>query len=436
MYSLIIRNARIARPDGGTVDGDLACEAGRIARIGRGIDAEARESIDAGGRLLLPGVIDPHVHLRDPGMEYKEDLATGSRAAARGGVTSFLEMPNTDPATITRARLAEKLTRAARKCMVNYGFFMGATPDNLDELNTAAPTPGIKIFMGCSTGGLLVDKDEDLERIFANGERIICVHAEDEQRMHARKQQFAGRNDPAVHSEIRDNEAARIATARSLAFSKKYRRRLHIMHLSTHEEVELLRQDKPGWVKAEVSPNHLFLNDSEYARQGTLVQMNPPMRKPADNAALWTALHDGTIDFIGTDHAPHTLEEKRKPYGQAPSGMPGIETSLPLMLTEVRAGRCTLAQIQRWMCYGPAEAYGIANKGKILEGWDADLTLVDLDAARTVRHEDIVSKCAWSPYAGRELSGWPLYTVVAGTVVYDNGRFRDGVLGQALRFET
>jgi len=434
LLSLIIRNARIARPDGSTVEGDLACEHGRIARIDAAIDAQARESIDADGRLLLPGVIDPHVHLREPGKEHKEDLASGSRAAARGGVTSFLEMPNTEPATTTRALLADKLARAARKSVVNYGFFMGATPDNLDELNAASPTPGIKIFMGCSTGGLLVDRDEDLERIFAGGERVICVHAEDEKRMHARQQQFAGRGDPAVHSEIRDNEAARIATARALAFSKKYRRRLHIMHMSTHEEVELLRADKPAWVKAEASPNHLFLNDAEYARQGTLVQMNPPMRKREDNAALWAALHDGVIDFIGTDHAPHTLAEKQRPYGQAPSGMPGIETALPLMLTEMQAGRCTLAQVQQWMCYGPAAAYGIPDKGRILEGWDADLTLVDLDTPRTLGNADIVSKCAWTPYAGRVLRGWPLYTIVAGTVVYDRGRFRDGVLGQALRF--
>ena len=268
MSRLLIRNARIARPDGSTFDGDVLCENGRIARLGPAIDERADETLDAQGLSLLPGVIDPHVHFREPGKEYKEDLASGSRAAVRGGVTSFLEMPNTEPPTITRAALADKLARAAKKCVVNYGFFIGATPDNLDELNAAQDACGVKVFMGCSTGGLLVDKQEDLERIFANGHGIIGVHAEDETRLHQRRKQLAGRTDIAVHSEIRDNESARIATERALALSIKYRRPLHILHLSTREEVELLRRNKPAWVKAEVSPNHLFLNISEYARQG------------------------------------------------------------------------------------------------------------------------------------------------------------------------
>jgi dihydroorotase len=431
---LLIRNARIARPDGSTFDGDVLCENGRITRLGPAIDERADEILDAQGLSLLPGVMDVHVHFREPGKEYKEDLASGSRAAVRGGVTSFLEMPNTEPPTITRTALADKLARAAKKSVANYGFFIGATPDNLDELNAAQGAAGVKVFMGCSTGGLLVDKQEDLERIFANGNRIIGVHAEDETRLHQRRRLLAGRTDPAVHSEIRDNESARIATERALALSVKYRRPLHILHLSTREEVELLRRNKPAWVKAEVSPNHLFLNITEYARQGARVQMNPPIRSPEDNAALWAGLHDGILDFIGTDHAPHTLEEKRRPYPESPSGMPGVETALPLMLTEMAAGKCTLAEIQEWMCWGPAAAYGIPNKGKILEGWDADLTLVDLDTVKTVRDEDMTTKARWSPFAGRALTGWPVYTVVNGRVVFERGRIRDGVFGQPLRF--
>lgn len=380
----------------------------------------------------MPGVIDPHVHLREPGKEYKEDLASGSRAAARGGVTSFLEMPNTEPATIDRATLKDKLARAAQKCVVNYGFFIGATPDNLAELNAVAQTPGIKIFMGCSTGNLLVHKDADLERIFANGDRLIVVHAEDEARIHARKQQFADRRDAAAHSLIRDAECARIAVERALRFSQKYQRRLHILHVSTRAEVDLLRT-KPAWVRAEAIPNHLFLNEGDYAHQGGRVQMNPPLRTPDDNAALWRGLHDGVVDFVGTDHAPHTLAEKDLPFPQTPSGIPGVETSLPLMLTEMLAGRCTLAQIQKWMCHGPASAYRIANKGRIVEGGDADLALVDLDTERTVRNEDILSKCAWSPFAGRRLRGWPTHTVVAGRVVYD-GAIRPQARGSALVF--
>jgi dihydroorotase len=434
LYNLLIRNARIAQPDGSIVTGDVACEDGRIARIDGHIGVAARETIDAAEKLLLPGVIDPQVHFREPGKEYKEDLGSGSRSAVRGGVTSFLEMPNTDPPTSTQAALDEKLARAAQKSVANYGFFIGATPDNLDVLNSATPVCGIKIFMGSSTGSLLVNRPEDLERIFAHGTRLIAVHAEDEARINARRAQFAGRTDPAVHSEVRDNECARLATALALSLSKKYRRRLHILHLSTREEVAMLRADKPAWVTAEVIPNHLMLNVGDYAKQGTRVQMNPPIRTAADNEALWAGLHDGIIDFIATDHAPHTLEEKAQGYPKSPSGMPGVETSLPLMLTAMQEGRCTLAEIQKWMCYGPAEAYRIPNKGKILEGWDADLTLVDLSASRVVHNEDMFTKVRWSPWAGRALTGWPQYTIVNGDIAFDNGHIRESVRGKPLTY--
>ena len=434
MYNLLIRNARIARPDGTLFEGDVACEDGRIARLDSNISAPARETIDAAGKLLLPGVIDPQVHFRDPGSEYKEDLATGSRAAVRGGVTSFLEMPNTAPPTTTQAALDEKLARAARNSVANYGFFIGATPDNLEALNSVHPVCGIKIFMGSSTGTLLVNRAEDLERIFANGTRLIAVHAEDEARINARRAQFTGRTDPAVHSEIRDNETARLASALALSLSKRYQRRLHILHLSTKEEVAMLRVDKPAWVTAEAIPNHLFLNNTDYARLGTLVQMNPPIRTAQDNDALWAGLRDGIIDFIATDHAPHTLEEKQRGYPNTPSGMPGVETSLPLLLTAMKAGRCTLAEIQKWMCYGPAEAYRIPNKGKILEGWDADLTLVDIEHARPVRNEETFTKVRWSPWHGRELYGWPRYTIVNGVVAFDNGQIRETTRGRPLTY--
>jgi len=434
LYNLIVRNARIARPDGTTVDGDVACEDGKIARIDGHIGAEARETIDAEGHLLLPGVIDAQVHFREPGKEYKEDLGSGSRAAVRGGVTSFLEMPNTDPPTTTQAALDEKFARAAQKCVANYGFFIGATPDNLEVLNTADPVCGIKIFMGASTGSLLVNNPKDLERIFAHGSRLIAVHAEDENRIRTRREQFSGRTEPAVHSEIRDNECARLATELALSLSKKYQRRLHILHLSTREEVDMLRKDKPAWVTAEVIPNHLFLNTDDYARLGTLVQMNPPIRTPADNAALWAGLHDGIIDFIATDHAPHTLEEKAQGFPAAPSGMPGVETSLPIMLTAMQQNRCTLAEIQKWMCHGPAEAYRIPNKGKILEGWDADLTLVDVISRKPVHNDETFTKVKWSPFAGRDLTGWPLYTIVNGEIVFDRGHIREHVRGRRLTY--
>lgn len=434
MYSVVIRNARIAFPDGSISESDLGCERGIIARIDRAITTQAHESIDAAGMLLLPGVIDPQVHFREPGATHKEDLASGSRAAVRGGVTSFLDMPNTNPPTVDQTALNDKLARAQHSCVANYAFFIGATRDNLAALNSVDPVCGIKIFMGASTGSLLVQDANDLERIFAHGDRLIAVHAESEARINERRAQYADRSDPAVHSEIRDSQCALVATRLALDLSTKYRRRLHILHLSTREEVELLRQHKPPWVTAEVIPNHLLLNVQDYERLGTLVQMNPPIRQAEDNAALWDALHDGTIDFIATDHAPHTLEEKRQPYPQSPSGMPGVETSLPLMLTQMAAGHCTLAEIQKWMCYGPAKAYGIPNKGKIAEGWDADLTLVDIFEKRRVRDEEMFTKVKWSPYEGSMLTGWPAYTLVGGHVAFDRGRIREEARGQVLEF--
>jgi dihydroorotase len=435
VHRLLIRNARVARPDASLHEVDVLCRAGRIERIAPSISEPADEILDGQGRhVLLPGVIDPQVHFREPGAEHKEDLGSGSRAAVRGGVTSFLEMPNTRPPTTTQAALDDKLERAAQKCVANYGFFIGATPDNLADINTAAPVCGIKIFMGSSTGTLLVNRDEDLERIFANGSRLIAVHAEDEERIRVRQERFAGRIEPETHSMIRDNECALIATAKALELSRRYRRRLHVLHMSTHEEADLLRAGKPDWVTAEAIPNHLFLNTGDYADQGTLVQMNPPIRAAADNDALWQALRDGVIDIIATDHAPHTLEEKRAGFPDAPSGMPGVETSLPLMLTAMRAGRCTLAEILTWMCEGPARVYRIPNKGRIEEGWDADLALVDLEGYRPVRNEEVFSRAGWSPYAGRELTGWPTHTIVGGRIVYERGTIRDGVLGSPLTF--
>ena len=435
MTTLLINNARLALPDGTLADGDILCRDGRIEKIDSAISHQADETIDAGGLMLMPGVIDPQVHFREPGKEYKEDLGSGSRAAVRGGVTSFLEMPNTAPATIDQAALDDKLRRAAEKSVANYGFFIGATPDNLEALNTVSPVCGIKIFMGASTGSLLVSDEKDLDRIFGNGRRLIAVHAEDEARINARAAEFAGRTDPATHSLIRDNQTALLATELALSLSRKYERRLHILHLSTKDEVELLRRDKPAWVTAEALPNHLLLNISHYDSLGALVQMNPPIRTKADNEALWSGLRDGVLDFIATDHAPHTLEEKRQPYPRSPSGMPGVETSLPLMLTQMQAGRCTLAEILEWMCHGPAQAYCIPRKGRLQEGWDADLALVDLDNTHPVRNEECFTRAGWSPYAGWELTGWPRYTIVGGQVVFDQGRIRDGVRGQALQFE-
>ncbi|MCW6052673.1 dihydroorotase [Lyngbya sp. CCAP 1446/10] len=433
--SLLIRRARILLPDGEFLVGDVLISDGKIVRVAPEIVAEADREIDAIGLTLLPGVIDPQVHFREPGLEHKEDLFTASCACAKGGVTSFLEMPNTRPLTTTQAALDDKLSRAADKCLVNYGFFIGATPENLPDLLDANPTPGIKVFMGSMHGQLLMDGEENLERVFSKGDRLIAVHAEDQTRINQRRQEFAGSTDLAVHSQIQDNQAALLATQLAVKLSKKYQRRLHILHLSTGDEAEFLRQEKPSWVTAEVTPQHLLLNTSAYEKIGSLAQMNPPLREPRDNEILWQALLDGVIDCIATDHAPHTLAEKAQEYPNSPSGMPGVETSLPLMLTQAVEGKCTVAQVSHWMSAAVAKAYKIPNKGKIAPGLDADLVLVDLDQYRPVVGSEMASKCGWSSFEGWNLTGWPVVTVVGGKVVFENGKLDTNVRGEALRFD-
>ena len=433
---LFIRRANILLPSGEFLLGDVQIQGGEIVQVAQSIPAsDTDKEIDAQGLTLFPGVIDPQVHFREPGLEHKEDLFTASCACAKGGVTSFLEMPNTRPLTTTQSALDDKLRRAADKCLVNYGFFIGATAENLPDLLEANPTPGIKIFMGSMHGALLVDGESALEPIFASGDRLIAVHAEDQERINQRRSEFAGITDVAVHSQIQDNQAALQATQLALHLSKKYRRRLHILHLSTGVEADLLRQDKPSWVTAEVTPQHLLLNTSAYEKIGTLAQMNPPLRSPDDNEVLWQALLDGVIDFIATDHAPHTLEEKAQSYPNTPSGMPGVETSLPLMLTAAMQGRCTLAQVSHWMSTAVAKAYGIPKKGAIAPGYDADLVLVDLNAYRPVLREELLTKCGWSPFEGWNLTGWPVMTIVGGKIVYERGKLNTEVRGEALTFE-
>jgi dihydroorotase len=444
--SLLIRQARILLPDSDDfLIGDVQTRGREIVQVAPHIERESERAssgeadleireIDATGLTLLPGVIDPQVHFREPGLEHKEDLFTASCACARGGVTAFLEMPNTKPLTTTQATLTDKLQRAAAKSVVNYGFFIGATAENLPDLRTASPACGIKIFMGSAHGDLLVDTAVALEPIFAAGSRLIAVHAEDQARILERRKEFADVTNPAIHSTIQDNQAALLATQLALELSERYQRRLHILHLSTAEEAELLRQHKPAWVTAEVTPQHLLLNTSAYETIGTLAQMNPPLRSPRDNEVLWQALLDGVIDFIATDHAPHTLEEKAQGYPNTPSGMPGVETSLPLMLTQAMQGRCTVPQVVRWMSTNVAKAYGIPKKGAIAPGYDADLVLVDLDTYRPVLRQELLTKCGWSPFEGWNLTGYPAMTIVLGQVVYEQGKVNIEVRGEALEF--
>jgi dihydroorotase len=433
---LLIHSSRILLPNGDFLVGDVEIDRGKIVNVAPEIAAtDSTTIIDAKGLTLLPGVIDPQVHFREPGLEHKEDLFTASCACAKGGVTSFLEMPNTRPLTTTQADLDDKLRRAQDKCLVNYGFFIGATAENLPDLLTAKPTCGIKIFMGSAHGALLVSREAELEPIFAKGDRLIAVHAEDQARIVDRKKQYANITDPAIHSVIQDEQAALDATKLALKLSKKYQRRLHILHLSTGIEAEWLRQDKPSWVTAEVTPQHLLLNTDAYAKIGTLAQMNPPLRSPENNEILWQALLDGVIDFIATDHAPHTLEEKAQGYPHTPSGMPGVETSLPLMLTQAMQGKCSIVQVANWMSTAVAKAYKIPNKGAIEPGYDADLVLVDLNNYRPVLREELQTKCGWSPFEGWNLTGFPVITIVGGEIAYERGKLNTQVRGKALSFE-
>jgi dihydroorotase len=431
--STLIQNATVMTPQG-PVAADVWVENGVIKSVGASLKAPGAKILDAKGLTLIPGAIDPQVHFRDPGMEWKEDLGTGSRAAAAGGVTGFLEMPNTSPNTITAGLMEAKKKIAASKCLVNYNFFIGATPDGLPDLLSTPNVCGIKIFMGASTGSLLVDKLADLDRIFSQGRRLIAVHAEDEALIRENKTRYAGVTGVENHALIRSPEVALRATRVAVELSRKYNRRLHILHMTTQEEAEYLAAMKSGLpVSAEVCPQHFLLHAPEcYDNLGTYAQMNPPLREKRHGDALWHALKTGVIDCIATDHAPHTREEKDKGFPHAPSGMPGVETSLPLMLNRVNQGLCTLGEVVKWMCENPARLYGIKNKGRIQAGYDADLVLIDMNRERTIENGKLQTKVNWSPYNGWKTKGWPVVTMVNGNVVYREGEFFTEVLGREM----
>jgi dihydroorotase len=417
----LIKNASVVLPTG-TERVSVVIDGTQIADIDPAPPLAVDDVVDASGLHLLPGVIDDQVHFREPGLTHKEDLATGSRACAKGGVTTFLEMPNTVPPATTQSRLEEKLALAARKSLVNYGFYIGATAENVHDLKTADRTPGIKIFIGSSTGDLLVDDQDALERIFAETTLPITAHCEDEFTVRANAARLANTQDVADHSRIRDERAAIIATRRAIDLAHRHRHRFHVLHVSTAAETELLN-DHRNLVTGEACLHHLLFNTDDYARLGTLVQMNPSLKTKGDNDGLWQALSSGRLQVIATDHAPHTLEEKRRPYPTSPSGIPAVENSLALMLNEVHCGRCTLDQVVDWMCDAPARVWDIVGKGRIAVGYDADLVLVDLERAVEVRNENQIAKCGWSPWHRVRLTGWPVRTWVMGHEVYRDGVF-------------
>ncbi|RAH06589.1 MAG: dihydroorotase [Methanobacteriota archaeon] len=445
---LLIRNASLVLANR-IVEGDLRVSNGSIEKIaeGGGLEPNIGELlIDATGLHLLPGAIDPHVHFREPGHPEKEDLESGSRAAAAGGVTAFLDMPNNIPNATNRKALEEKISLAGKKAVSHHGFFIGATKDNISDLQSVQGMDGvcgIKIFMGSSTGDLLVHEQNDLEQIFANTGGIIATHAEDEDRLQQRISDFRHRTDIASHAECRDVESAFLATKRAAALAKDHDHRLHIVHLTSGKEADWLKKNKGELITTEVCTQHLTFDQDDVEKLGERVLMNPPIRYTEDRDALWKGLKDGTIDCVVTDHAPHTLESKSVGYPKAPAGMPGVETSLPLMLTHAMDGKCSVSEVANWMCSGPARVYGMKNKGSLEEGFDGDLTIVDLDTRRTITDADTWTKVGWTPYAGMELTGWPIYTIIDGTVVHQReigGSLRGssvaaaGSVGRALQF--
>ena len=427
MPKTLFVNARIVSPEQ-TIEGNLLIENGRIVAVDCPADCPSDQVVDVAGRWLLPGVVDDQVHFREPGLTHKEDLVHATRAAARGGVTSFLEMPNTNPTTTSVAALHDKLRLADGKCMVNYGFYMGATVDNLEELQNAGRTPGIKIFIGSSTGNLLVDQQAALERIFAETSLPICAHCEDETTIRENEARVGDSRDVADHSRVRDHRAALIATRRAIDLATRHRHRFHVLHVSTAAEIEPIVAARE-FVTCEVCPHHLFFNLDDYGRLGSLVKMNPSIKTAEDNAGLWQALLDGHIQVIATDHAPHTLEEKARPYPECPSGLPAVENSLALLLDQVRRGRCSINQVVSWMCEAPARIWDLVGKGRLEAGADADLVIVDPDWVETIRNQQQQTKSRWSPWDGQRLTGWPVSTWVMGREVFR--RQREGDPGDA-----
>ncbi len=433
---ILIQNGHTVSSKGITKQ-DILLKNGKIDSLGEISSSNSFHIIDATDKYIFPGIIDPQVHFRDPGLTHKEDLRTGSMAAAAGGVTTFFEMPNTKPATTTIKKLMDKYNTASKKSIVNYSFFFGATTDNIDEIKKLKENCGLKIFMGSSTGDLLVDNDEALENIFACCDRVIAVHAEDEQTL-IESSKFIEGEDFSNHTKARPVEAAVRATEKAIKLALKYNRKLHVLHLSTAEEVRMIRKLKStGLITCETTPQHLLMEAPDiYEKIGAFAQMNPPIRSKRHKEELWKGLLDGTINCIATDHAPHTLEEKRLPYGKAPSGMPGVETSLTLILNEVSKGRITLENVVKWMSENPATLYNIKNKGFIKKGYDADLTIVDMNKEKVILNDLMQSKCGWTAFHGTKTKGWAITTIVNGHIVYDKETLNLDVMGKQVLFNT
>ena len=412
--------------------GDVLVEDGIIVRVDVSIDVPGAEEVPVEGKHLLPGVIDGHVHFREPGLVHKENISTGSAAAVRGGVTSFLEMPNTKPATTDQTRVDEKLEIAARTSYANYGFFVGATDDNLEQLKSAQRVAGIKVFMGSSTGNMLVDDQTVLERIFAETRLPIAVHAEEEQAVQRNFEQLRGRTDAAAHSLVRTPAAAASSVARASDLAVRHEHRLHVLHMSTRVELDALRRHR--CVSGEICYPHLFLDAGAYERLDCFAKINPPLRDPAEREAMWTALREGAFACVSSDHAPHLVAEKESGYPAAPSGMPSVENGLSLMLDAHNRGLVELTDVARLLCEGPAEIWGMTGKGRIKEGYDADCVVFDLNVERTIRNSDQWTRAGWSAWDGVTVKGLPVLTMVMGVIVVNDDELVSEPCGHALEY--
>jgi len=433
-YDLILKNGTVWTPSG-PVETSVGVRDGVIVELGA--TGDAGETIDCTGLTVLPGVIDSQVHFREPGLEHKEDLETGSRAAVLGGVTAVFEMPNTKPNTDSAEALYEKLKRAKDRMWCDHAFYVGATAANAEQLGELEMLPGaagIKVFMGASTGDLLVSDDKELARVLAHGRRRVAIHAEDESRMQERANlRVAG--DPASHPVWRDDESAMLATRRIVTLARAAGRRIHVLHVTTPAELEYLGQNK-DIATCEVTPQHLTLaGEDAYPRLGTYAQMNPPIRSAAHRDGLWHWVNQGVPDVLGSDHAPHTKEEKAQAYPASPSGMPGVQTLVPLMLDHVANGRLTLQRFVDLTSAGPQRIFNLVNKGRIAPGYDADFTIVDLRKQWTVEDEWLASRCGWSPFTGMTLTGQAVGTIVRGYRVMWEGTLANEAHGRPVRFQ-
>lgn len=416
-FDLILKGGTVVNHDG-IGQRDIGVSGGRITAIGSLDGSLAGETVNCAGLHVLPGVVDSQVHFREPGLEHKEDLETGSRAAVLGGVTSVFEMPNTRPLTTSEDALADKVRRATGRMHCDFAFWVGGTRENaaaVGELERLPGAAGIKVFMGSSTGELLVEDDESVLSILRNTRRRAAFHSEDEFRLQERLgERIEG--DPASHPVWRDEIAALRCTERLVAVARRARARIHVLHISTAEEIAFLEHHKDV-ATCEATPHHLTLSSDDYAELGTLIQMNPPVRAPRHRDGVWHGIRQGIVDVLGSDHAPHTLEEKAKHYPLSPSGMTGVQTLVPIMLDHVNAGRLTLERFVDLSSHGPNRIFGMARKGRIAAGYDADFTVVDLKRRETIRNVHQGSRAGWTPYDGREVVGWPVGTIVRGSRV-------------------